>query len=373
MSEKSSFFGLEDIISDDDLMEYIIKYILTTESEIKDAILEAAGVRNSRTIIPRCDNFESTTWGLMLKNPLTADPCSYHGKKFRRRFRCTLNFFQEVLVPMCEDKGILRTRRTSRIPYPFKILCVLRMLGRADVADTTSELSHIGESTCRYLFATFVAQFSAAFYTKFIKFPEAEELLRVLEIYRKLGLPGAVGSMDGTHVSWGNCPQSLANECVGKEGYPTLGWMVIVNHNRRVLFCSNENYGSANDINMCNWTPELQDIIHGKWKDIEYSLLNNNGQPILCKGGYLITDAGMLKLPVFMDPTLTSFDPKCVYFREWLESVRKDVECFFSLLKNRFRFFRDSILLSDPVLIGRCSIWANTKLAWPYQNGYWNT
>ena len=26
----------------------------------------------------------------------------------------------------------------------------------------------------------------------------------MLEIYRKLGLPGACGSMDATHVSWGN-------------------------------------------------------------------------------------------------------------------------------------------------------------------------
>ena len=63
-----------------------------------------------------------------------------------------------------------------------------------------------------------------------------------MEIYRKLGLPGACGSMDATHISLGKAPSSVRQECIGKEGYPTLSWMVCVDHNRRVTYCANAVY-----------------------------------------------------------------------------------------------------------------------------------
>ncbi len=40
-----------------------------------------------------------------------------------------------------------------------------------------------------------------------------------------------------------------------------------------------------------------------------------------------------------------------VVWSEWLESVRKDIECFFGILKARFRFLRNCIQHHDPAVL----------------------
>ena len=104
----------------------------------------------------------------------------------------------------------------------------LRILGRDNDCDTISEMSMMGESTINNIFKQFVKGFADMYYTDFIKFPEGQELSRVMEVYRMLGLPGACGSMDGTHVKWAVCPKYLHHACKGKEGYPTLAWLISV-------------------------------------------------------------------------------------------------------------------------------------------------
>ena len=90
MSENVSSFGLEGIISDEDLMDFIVEYIQQDESELRELILAQCQLPNYRTVIPRCVNYASTTWGLLLSNPLTANPLSYYGKNFVEDFAALL-------------------------------------------------------------------------------------------------------------------------------------------------------------------------------------------------------------------------------------------------------------------------------------------
>jgi hypothetical protein len=52
-----------------------------------------------------------------------------------------------------------------------------------------------------------------------------------------------------------------------------------------------------------------------------------------------------------MDPAAISFSKTCLMWSEWLESVRKDVECTFGILKARFRFLKGAIRYHSPDLI----------------------
>jgi hypothetical protein len=54
---------------------------------------------------------------------------------------------------------------------------------------------------------------------------------------------------------------------------------------------------------------------------------------------------------VFIDPDKHRLQRDQVLGSEWLESVRKDVECLFGILKQRWRFFRNGISYHDPDLI----------------------
>jgi hypothetical protein len=144
------------------------------------------------------DYWEST-WGKMLKHKDIADPNSFVGKKFRRRFRVPYQLFVDIIIPKCAKFGILSVAR-ERIPVEFKILAALRMLGRDSCADSVSELSFMGESTCNSIFKRFLKEFTEALYSIYVRPPEGEELQRVMERYRRLGFPGCVGSVDCTHV-----------------------------------------------------------------------------------------------------------------------------------------------------------------------------
>jgi hypothetical protein len=72
-------------------------------------------------------------------------------------------------------------------------------------------------------------------------------LLLFLLYSNRLGLPGCVGSMDCTHISWHKCPVQWTNLMTGASGKPTISFQVVVDHNRKVTHCSQWFYGTWND------------------------------------------------------------------------------------------------------------------------------
>ena len=57
--------------------------------------------------------------------------------------------------------------------------------------------------------------------------------------YGACGAPkvlGCVGSMDGVHVRYANCPAHMSAACTCKEKYPTIGWNVSASHTMRILY-----------------------------------------------------------------------------------------------------------------------------------------
>ena len=74
----------------------------------------------------------------------------------------------------------------------------------------------------------------------------------------------------------------------------------------------------------------------GKLKDVKYGLEDADGNEYIGQGGFNITDGGFNKTTTFICPISDSFERAEVYFSEFLESIRKDIECVNALLKNRY-------------------------------------
>ena len=71
---------------------------------------------------------------------------------------------------------------------------------------------------------------------KFVYTPtDKYELVGVEAAYAAVGLPGAIGSMDVVHVAWAMCPAGLAHLATGKEGYPSVTYNVICDHESLTL------------------------------------------------------------------------------------------------------------------------------------------
>eukprot|EP00752_Nemacystus_decipiens_P017457 g15651.t1 len=56
--------------------------------------------------------------------------------------------------------------------------------------------------------------------------PNEDELKGIMKTYDEVGMSGAMGSMDGTHLEWTVCPYSERSSHIGKEGYPTVVYNV---------------------------------------------------------------------------------------------------------------------------------------------------
>jgi len=329
----------------------------TCEKDIEERPQEYLALLNLRKTRNAQNRFvarDKHPWILLLKNPETRDPSSMLGRRFRLRFRVPLPFFLDWLVPTAQEVNLFDIStnpnggtRAEQIPLVIKLLISLRILGRGVTQDDISEPSYVSESHCGAIFRKFITNFSRLFKDEFIKLPTPSELESSMKAYAAVGFPGCVGSIDCTHIRWWNCPSKHRNSCHGKEGYPSLGFQMIVDPSKRIQYVSQAYFGTLNDQNICDVDPIIYNDTSGilnvardrqvLYKDVAYDLYDENGNIQRIKGGYLISDGGYPPLSVFMNPNCRRFDTAAVYWSEFLESVRKDVECTFGIVKSRFR------------------------------------
>lgn len=100
---------------------------------------------------------------------------------------------------------------------------------------------------------------------------------------------------------------------------------------------------------------------------MSFELFNAAGKRIILKGAYVIVDNGYLQWSVSVPPFKDSCSRKEVRFSKWLESLRKDVECTFGILKSRWRILKTGIRLhntevADRVWVTCCALLHNMLL-----------
>jgi hypothetical protein len=337
------------------LFQWLVDSGNILEQSAKKNLSDFVKKKRAKHYIEKPDFFQ-TYWGQLISHPKVDDPKSKQGKDFRRRFRLPFPVFCD-LVKLCKKFNVFNRVYESCILVEAKVLACLRILGRNTIADDVNELTGnlIGESTAHTIFRQFCNGVSKYIYPRFVKEPlsDPETLAQIMAVYSRLGLHGCVGSMDCTHIKWSMCPAKLRFYCTGKEGFPTLVFLqvVIVDHYRRVLYVSRYFCGASNDITICNNDPYCLKILNGHLEDVPFVLYNSFGDIVTCKGGYLVVDGGFPDSITLMDPDKKRMSRENVLWSEWVESVRKDVECFFGVLKSRFRFFKNGVVYHDPALI----------------------
>jgi hypothetical protein len=238
-------------------------------------------------------------------------------------------------------------------PLELKILAVLRVLGRGYCFDGVEELTLISAEVLRIFFRKFCTMFSRENFDKYCNPPETEvEIANAMEVYTKLGLPGCIGSADCVHIRWERCPSGNRSFHKGKEGYPTLSYEVTVDHRKKIIAATQGHPGCRNDKTIVKFDGFITAIHDGElYADVPYSLTAEDGSVSIEKGLYLIVDGGYHKWKCLQCPLKhTSIKPDA-YWSKWVESVRKDVECVFGILKGRFRCLKLPIYYHDKATI----------------------
>ena len=150
------------------------------------------------------------------------------------------------------------------------------------------------------------------------------------------------------HVRWERCPAGIRSNHKGKEGYATLSYEVTVDHQKKIIAATIGHPGCRNDKTIVKFDGFVTAIHDGKiYKDVPFNMVDCKGVVREEKGLYLIVDGGYHKWKCLQCPIKHTSIPKNSLWSKWVESVRKDVECTFGILKGRFRCLKLPIYNHD--------------------------
>jgi len=283
--------------------------------------------------------------------------CSHRDAKlFRRRFRVPVEVYNMLYarakqVFSTKAFGVGNGKGAHAAPLSNKILACLRIVGRGLDYDTVAWESGLSESLIKKFFPTFVRWLGVEVYADEVTVPSGESLQHALKVYRIHGYPGCMCSVDGVHVAWDCCPAGSRWEYTGKEGYPTLAFNVCVTHTREIIHVSGPVSGKTNDLTQARYDEFLTKLrLNQVSPNIKFDLYTADGSLKEHTGVWAMCDNGYHNWRCLMPPV--KHTQSCNWSR-MLESMRKDVECTFGILKKRFRVLRLPMLYRSQEMIGQ--------------------
>ena len=124
------------------ILDEIHRYLRTPEFQK----ITLGAIKKRRKTNKRADYWDSE-WGKLLNDSRVYNLKSKAALRFKRRFRVNIYMFDKI-VHLCTFHNIFQDGpipHGNSIDTEFKVLICLRKLGRYEVDDTSSELSHIGK------------------------------------------------------------------------------------------------------------------------------------------------------------------------------------------------------------------------------------
>ena len=127
---------------------------------------------------------------------------------------------------------------------------------------------------------------------------------------------------------------------------------VTTSHERQILHTTKGHPSTYNDKSIINSDCFYKDVKDGTLlKNKNFTLFeydsNKNIMEAHYNGGWLMVDNGYLDWSCTIPPMKRSLSYKFIRFSEWLESMRKNVECTFGIMKRRFGILKSGIRLFE--------------------------
>jgi len=281
--------------------------------------------------------------------------------KFKRRFRLSYPAFMEIarLARLPENNQYFNPwtnesdKRQSKTPLELLLLGALRYIGRGWTFDDIEESTGVSEEVHRLFFLVFIRFGREFLYNRFVVIPETSQEA-FSKAYTMAGFPGCIGSMDASHVLSERLPQDQQQSHLGYKLPGTARtYNLVVTHERKIL-CSTFGHPSRwNDKTLVRYDKLAMKLRSGDSDALDnhqFTLLekNSSNNSIIerqYKGAWLLVDNGYLEWSCTIPPMKTTISHDEIRFSEWLESLRKDVECTFGIMKGRFRCLKAGVRL----------------------------
>ena len=284
---------------------------------------------------------------------------------FRQRFRLPYDSFPKLADKVSVDPLFERwcgCPSNNKKESPFKLLLLgsLWYLGFRWTFDGIEEFTAVSRDVHRCFLHKFIEFGSILLYNQFVVAPVCvnEAHVNMIE-YAKAGFPGGVGSSDCTHIQTDRCEWNLKNNHLeAKSSQTTRTFNLMCNHCRMILHSTRGGPGRLNDMTMVRMDKFISGINDGKvLDDLLFELfafddeINVTTQKY--KGVYVVVDNGYLDWSCTVPPFFVTNNIGKIRWSRWVESMRKDVECTFGILKGRWRTLKTVLIthLSSRILI----------------------
>ena len=260
---------------------------------------------------------------------------------------------------MARDPFIHKQDATKKMGiFPLtKLVACFRYLCYGSAFDSLDENLQIGESTLEPIVKQFCRLVVEIFGPQYLnREPNATEKAALLEHNERRGFPGLLASWDCKHFNWKNCPMRLAGQHSGHAQGNTLILEAIADHRKYFWSVNFGDPGSLNDINVLDKSPIVGSLLRGKL-DIKVEPYNINGKER--DWMYFLVDGIYPDWAIFVTTyTKPTEKDKKVFAREQ-EKVRKDIECAFGILVQRFHILQRPLrqwYLEDLKCLLKCCI-----------------
>ena len=222
------------------------------------------------------------------------------------------------------------------------------------IFDDIEEFTFVSNEVHRTFFRTFLEYGSTVLYKNHVIDPATNMNPSTMgDLFYLAGLNGCIGSSDGTHVGMQQCPTWASQNHKGfKLAIPSRNYNATVTHPHQILGTTFGHPGTFNDKTLVLYDKLLRGVHEGKlFSDYEFTLYeldkDSHVLEITYIGAWFIVDNGYLNWSCTVPPIKIPLSYEEIRFSEWIESIRKDIECSFGILKRRFAILKYGIRLGS--------------------------
>ena len=310
--------------------------------------------KKTRSKYPRKDQKDSLCWRDYLANAPRADLALHpHGRLagiFRRDFHVPFKLFQELVElardrwwPTWNDHNVCRAGKPV-FHLELKVLGALYALANGATQFMVSRHTNLSEEIHRSFFLKWLHHM-ASISDEYIYMPRDDATYkRVVGEYTARGFPGCIGSIDCVHIGWDRCPTQYTNVYTGMEGFHSIAYEVICTSRKFIQSVTVGHPGTRNDKHIVRTDDNVLELLYGNgWLNSKnWQCCGPEGQTRTFRGVYLICNRGYHCWPCLISPYKNNVPGSpTMRWSKNLESVRKDIENVFGILKVRFKFLKN--------------------------------
>jgi Plant transposon protein len=332
-------FFVEHMLDDDEDEDNqeLMAYALAVMDSSSDEDDTAAPRRKGRA--PNKERDFELAYDQVMKDYFSGPESIYNETDFERRFRVPRSVFNVIHDRLMGMDPFLRKKDCfgNKGIYPLvKLVASFRFLAYGDSYDREDENLRIAESTLNAIVRLFCKLLIKQFGGQYLnRVPTLEEKKVISSVMESRGFPGCIGSWDCKHFQWKNCPLRLAGQYQGHAlgGKKTIILEAIADHRRYIWQANFGDAGALNDINVLDRSSIVGSLLTGDFsiKSEPYDINGNSRD-----WNYFLVDGIYPEWSIFVNTYTNPIEPKKRTFAKKQESARKDVECAFGVLVQRF-------------------------------------